>query len=842
MEVSGVQAIQSNGRYAFQSNLNKLFADSSRIPQSRAPCAKCSSRKRVCLCESISTLVGRADPYTIEDLVPVKGCISAICDGLNNLDIEAWSAHTKLLDETSLLVKHVSDISIQHNGNKVPGVELVTNAWLKFYEILVHYDLVKFLKPKIETEAVTLHSFHISECPGGFIAALNHYIKSKNLNAKLAFKAISLNPYYEANSHNIVLAEDILYRETADKWLCGVDNSGNVISVANIEYVWDRITGRGGNTRQNREGGPPILMDLCTADGSFNCQHDPNNQEVLTAPLKFAEVVCALGLIRIGGVFVIKMFSLLEESSLSLVAILSACFKRVEVYKPALSKRSSSEVYLVCMDFLGISSTLLCALCKRITDYGKILDQNGRAKAILPQEWIPPDFKLEFIDCAKMFAQRQARNLRHTMAQFKGAIDENCQYKKKREFAQAFVKQFDIKPIDPESRLVPPCISTRAITGKDTSSLGHVPKRHLPSLEIRQQFHLDCIKLRKERRGLEKTFRLDLNLPAPEVPPLLERALEFSRRYDPGHKFETLSGHDPENGEITPQECTVTIDPEGWRAELEAAMRAQEYIRSNWFTVVNIRPHDFNFSFFACNDLLHDAIAIRAWAGGALPITAADAVMQGSSIGEVLSDINAMPSAGAFHLAMVMRKHLNIERYKTFVEITCNMAQEFPAICILKRHGINGSILYDLQPGSDKGPFIHFESPYELQVILGGFCGEGTIERCLQYNYKALLQKQAPYKELTADFTRTSLAHSCDFVFCDVVVNGMQCSSEIAKEEIEHRHLLVAQIIQALNCLKDDGDLVIAWTSCFTRFTSGILLILACAFEKVHLYQPETDK
>ena len=88
-------------------------------------------------------------------------------------------------------------------------------------------------------------------------------------------------------------------------------------------------------------------VHLVTADGGFNCQEDPASQEASVARLHFAEVLTALSLLTPGGDFVLKMFTLFEACSVSLMYFLRSTFAAVRVVKPATSKAGNSEVYVV---------------------------------------------------------------------------------------------------------------------------------------------------------------------------------------------------------------------------------------------------------------------------------------------------------------------------------------------------------------------------------------------------------------------------------------------------------------------------------------------------------------
>ena len=63
--------------------------------------------------------------------------------------------------------------------------EMVTNAWIKMYEMLNIF-------PEIIPNNKRIKSFHLCEAPGAFVAALNHYLYGKN--QELEWYAQTLKP------------------------------------------------------------------------------------------------------------------------------------------------------------------------------------------------------------------------------------------------------------------------------------------------------------------------------------------------------------------------------------------------------------------------------------------------------------------------------------------------------------------------------------------------------------------------------------------------------------------------------------------------------------------------
>ena len=243
-------------------------------------------------------------------------------DKLDHLDQKLWRAHTTSTKVASNVIFRVRD-SIH--------AEFVTRAWCKMTEMLSAYELLP-----LHSEGIT--SFHICEAPGAFIASTNHFIQSQiSTRTRWNWRGFTLNPYYEENDLEAMVDQDNLIMETIEKWRFGADNSGDVRSKHNI-------AGLRKEAQQQMNG-----AHLVTADGSISCFNFPDKQEQVTGWLHFCESVCAISLLRAGGNFVCKMFTLFEAPSICLLRLLASCFERVGVCKPALSSEGNSEVYIVCL-------------------------------------------------------------------------------------------------------------------------------------------------------------------------------------------------------------------------------------------------------------------------------------------------------------------------------------------------------------------------------------------------------------------------------------------------------------------------------------------------------------
>lgn len=54
---------------------------------------------------------------------------------------------------------------------------------------------------------------------------------------------------------------------------------------------------------------------------------------------------------NVGGSFVLKMFTLFEHSSVSLLYVLFLSFEELHVFKPCTSKEGNSEVYILAIRY-----------------------------------------------------------------------------------------------------------------------------------------------------------------------------------------------------------------------------------------------------------------------------------------------------------------------------------------------------------------------------------------------------------------------------------------------------------------------------------------------------------
>ena len=171
-----------------------------------------------------ASLMFTEPPFVLEDLISMKDDLNRNKSLLNDMDIDEWHLHTRRAHKAGLVVKHLRDNL---------RVEMCTQAWAKFHEILHTFDLV----PEDAQHTGKFRSVHLCEAPGAFVACLNHLLKSSYHGLQWEWLANTLNPYYEGHDLKAMLDDDRFIFETLPHWHFGADGTGDLMNLVNLEAL-----------------------------------------------------------------------------------------------------------------------------------------------------------------------------------------------------------------------------------------------------------------------------------------------------------------------------------------------------------------------------------------------------------------------------------------------------------------------------------------------------------------------------------------------------------------------------------------------------------------------------
>ncbi|XP_006860245.1 PREDICTED: cap-specific mRNA (nucleoside-2'-O-)-methyltransferase 2 [Chrysochloris asiatica] len=365
------------------------------------------------------------DHTEFHSFLDLKNSLNEVKNLLSDKKLDEWHEHTAFTNKAGKIISHV---------RKSVNAELCTQAWCKFHEILCSFPLI----PQEAFQNGKLNSLHLCEAPGAFIASLNHYLKSHQFPCEWSWVANTLNPYHEANDNLMMIMDDRLIANTLHWWYFGPDNTGDIMTLKYLTGLQNFVSGMDS-------------LHLITADGSFDCQGNPGEQEALVSSLHYCEVVTALMMLGNGGSFVLKMFTLFEHCSINLMYLLNCSFDQVHVFKPATSKAGNSEVYVVCLHYKG-REAIHPLLSKMMLNFGSAIT----SKALFPHHVIPESFLQKHQECCMFFHKYQLETISENIRLFKCMEkEEQTKLNNLRDCAvQYFMQKLKLKPISRNNWLV----------------------------------------------------------------------------------------------------------------------------------------------------------------------------------------------------------------------------------------------------------------------------------------------------------------------------------------------------------------------------------------------------
>lgn len=248
-----------------------------------------------------------------------------------------------------------------------------------------------------------------------------------------------MNPYYEGNSLSNTILDDRLILHTLDNWIFCENYDGDILEENNLRSL----------IRQCKSLGP---VDLVTADGSMDCLDQPEHQEAYVSRLHIAEFICGLSILSNNGSMVIKLFTFFENSSISMLFILSCCFQEVHIFKPSTSKEGNSEVYVIAIGYRRhiITEEIIEMLISNFKD---------ESKCLLPFDAIPDSFLAQLVESSRFFMIRQISVIENNIKTFKKF--DKVEYERiksmKSEITLEYVKRCRITQINEDQKLLHGC-------------------------------------------------------------------------------------------------------------------------------------------------------------------------------------------------------------------------------------------------------------------------------------------------------------------------------------------------------------------------------------------------
>lgn len=204
---------------------------------------------------------------------------------------------------------------------------IVTNAWLKIFEICNVFNLIN--------ENKVIH-FDNAAYPGAFILAINHYCKTHNI--EYEWRASSM---IDNTKDNVLLQDKFkLHQNYKTHWLMNEEHNGDVTNLKNLNFWKETFRHK---------------VTLYTSDLGFETGADNKyeNQELSHIKPHLGQILAGLYTLAKGGHMVVKQYTFFEMLNVSILSILTNLFEEVHICKPVTSRCTNSETYIVAKGFRG---------------------------------------------------------------------------------------------------------------------------------------------------------------------------------------------------------------------------------------------------------------------------------------------------------------------------------------------------------------------------------------------------------------------------------------------------------------------------------------------------------
>lgn len=306
-----------------------------------------------------------------------------------------WERYKKLANDYELI--HSSS---GHCFPSIASAKPISRSFFKLHEILVD------LRDEIRLPSSTAKAAFLADAPGGFVQAFVEYRRASGSDEVHAISLAPRNSYVPAwklspgycAEHNINIC-------------CDETTSGDLTDSRVVDDFVRCVT--------------PGTCDLVTADGGFDFSADFNDQESRATELIAAEAVAALQLQKPGGAFVLKIYDIGCETTITILYILFTLYKSVYLHKPLTSRPANSEKYVVCTGYLGPTANAHAGTISLLWS----LSRGSRARrhhatASPPQPSVPSVFVESLFEFNSVYVAQQAFAIARTIAFIDKAVQQ----------------------------------------------------------------------------------------------------------------------------------------------------------------------------------------------------------------------------------------------------------------------------------------------------------------------------------------------------------------------------------------------------------------------------------
>jgi 23S rRNA U2552 (ribose-2'-O)-methylase RlmE/FtsJ len=253
--------------------------------------------------------------------------------------------------------------------------KILGNGFYKFWEIMSYFNF--------NTDE-TLNSLHLLESDLSLVQSL---IQFRNMFMK----------NNTSDKHYVVLSNKLNTEETNflnNKKISSIKtpDTFNICDLSNIKTIIKNV---------------PKKIKLITAYGAPDWKYNILLEQNMINTV-IGEITTALNILEDKGTFICRVYETFSLPMNKLIYMLSSCFEKIYIFKPLLSHMSSSEKFLVCLNYQSNKKILeqLDLLIKNISEKSKL-----NVIDIFPELEIPTNFNETIVQMNTEIANKQCLSI-----------------------------------------------------------------------------------------------------------------------------------------------------------------------------------------------------------------------------------------------------------------------------------------------------------------------------------------------------------------------------------------------------------------------------------------------
>jgi len=319
---------------------------------------------------------------------------------------------------------------LKNNIHAIYNTPNVTNAWLKAYELYNTYN--EFIP---NTDKIV--HFDNAAFPGTFVlAAYQYYYTMTNIKNYDWYASSMIEPNNE-KAIGLLVDKFNLYKNYKDRWLMiDINDLKLAINMGLLNADPPPLYTPSDSLIQFKNDGDvtvwenqldfqrqlPNNVDLYTSDLGFDVSSDYSKQEEFHAFANLGQIISGLMTLKKGGLLITKQYTYFNQFTVTLIALLTKIFDRLDINKPMYSKTMNSEVYIVGVGYKGYndsSGSVLDILSKRLKKW--------ELTPLINQSDLTPKFIDDIIKSQTYFATAQINEIDNCIEEYNRIIRSNDQ-------------------------------------------------------------------------------------------------------------------------------------------------------------------------------------------------------------------------------------------------------------------------------------------------------------------------------------------------------------------------------------------------------------------------------